>query len=497
MLIKGYRTVWYGNLFFKKREGEEMEKNSIFGELVSSMSEELGELPEILQKEKEFKEVPKRLAILAEGFAGEWNLQRVNEELLAQDCEILYARSFCEASLIYAFEHGMTYGEWKEFFEESRELLEKRCMGTNLLASGGKITKKQLEEYVFSQSGEELQTELLTQWMEKEIKVTQSAEDYHDFVKNHIEKFSAVRERARYYFCKYLYFYIQDRCEKYYESCEKDEKIRIRYGNTLEKNERGRLQKAALEELSFLKPLTKLRKEADKLKNPMTPEEKKEYLENTALTPGGIFDEFNYFYFGYVSAQWMEILFELYGEFEEWPEDTQVRIAHSLGLCGKNPESAEKKRALERLKKMEQEQRAKENELDEAGERREELKKKMYQRGRSGEDFFREFMVGSRDINRETLLSFLLFIKMRVPLDEDNKITQNRLNRILRNCGFSQLRPDKEFDRFVMNFLRSKEPMELLEEEVEKQVIQGRDFYLYKVYRDSYCHQKEILEYLA
>ena len=35
-----------------------------------------------------------------------------------------------------------------------------------------------------------------------------------------------------------------------------------------------------------------------------------------------------------------------------------------------------------------------------------------------------------------------------------------------------------------------------LEEEVEKQVIQGRNFYLYKVYRDSYCHQKELLDYL-
>lgn len=34
----------------------------------------------------------------------------------------------------------------------------------------------------------------------------------------------------------------------------------------------------------------------------MTPEEKTEYLQETSLTPGGIFDEFNYFYFGYVSA---------------------------------------------------------------------------------------------------------------------------------------------------------------------------------------------------
>ena len=61
--------------------------------------------------------------------------------------------------------------------------------------------------------------------------------------------------------------------------------------------ERGMQEKFALEDLTFLKPLTKLKKEADKVKAGMTVEEKKEYLENASLTPGGIFDEFNYFYF--------------------------------------------------------------------------------------------------------------------------------------------------------------------------------------------------------
>ena len=91
----------------------------------------------------------------------------------------------------------------------------------------------------------------------------------------------------------------------------------------------------------------------------------------------------------------------------------------------------------------------------------------------------------------------LLFVKVRVPLDDENKITMNRLNRILMNCGFSVLKPDQEFDRFVIRFLRSTEPLDVLEEEVEKQVIQGKNFYLYKVYRDSYCHQKELLDYLV
>ena len=87
-------------------------------------------------------------------------------------------------------------------------------------------------------------------------------------------------------------------------------------------------------------------------------QEKREYLENAALTPGGIFDEFNYFYFGYVSADWMEVLFELYGSFEQWPLEMKVRVAHSIGLCSANPDEQEKRRALRQLRDMEQEQLA-------------------------------------------------------------------------------------------------------------------------------------------
>ena len=123
--------------------------------------------------------------------------------------------------------------------------------------------------------------------------------------------FSAVREKARYYFCKYLDLYIRSKCEQYYACCEKSERMVRQYGNSLDREERGYLESYALEELNFLKPLTALKKDAKKSRGRMSLEEKKELLENTALTPGGIFDEFNYFYFGYVSVDWMELVFEL------------------------------------------------------------------------------------------------------------------------------------------------------------------------------------------
>lgn len=473
-----------------------MKKSDIFENLVMNFSIDTEELSKADEKKR--KAVPARLEILAEGLAARWSLEQINQKLEENECEKLYARSFYEACLIYAFEHRMDYEEWKELFAEGRKLFEKSKGDEKSFFRGGKITLKELKEYMEAESvSEELETMFLTRSLEEKIIKSDSEEEFLSFVQENIEKFSSVRERARYYFCKYLYFYIQDRCDRYYESCIKEEKLRNQYGNVRDKEERGREEKFALEELAFLKPLTKLKRDADKQRNNMSLEEKKEYLENTALTPGGIFDEFNYFYFGYVSVEWMEILFELYGNFDQWPQNMKIRVAHSLGLCSQNPSPEEWKTIAAKLLLMEEEQRKKEEEKDTCGGREEGDRKKAYQRGRSGEDFFREFITGGRDINRATLISFLLFVKMRVQLDDENKITMNRLNRILMNCGFAGLKPDQEFDRFVIRFLRSTEPLDVLEEEVEKQVVQGKNFYLYKVYRDSYCHQKELLDYLV
>lgn len=440
--------------------------------------------------------LPKRLEILAEGFAKKWNAEQVNENLLENDCETLYVRSYFEASLIYAFDHGIDYPQWKELFAKCQEIYNESNQ-QNEIFSGGKITLKQLEEYVLKGSDNQLQTEYLTRWMETELKAKGDEAGFQTFMTENASNFSASREKARYYFCKYLYYYIREKCDAYYRSCEISEKLRRQYGSTLLAEERGMQEKFALEDLTFLKPLTKLKKEADKVKAGMTVEEKKEYLENASLTPGGIFDEFNYFYFGYVSADWIEVLFELYGELEEWPYQTKLKIARSLGLCSAKADKNAEKKALEELERMAHEQRAKEEAMDLSHARDESAKKKIYQRGRSGEDYFREFILGKRDINRSTLISFLLFVNERISLDADNKITLPRLNRILVNCGFPQMRPKHTFDKFVMRFLKSDDPMEIVEEEVEKQVVKGNDFYLYKVYRDAYCHQNELIKYLV
>lgn len=442
--------------------------------------------------------LPKRLELLAEGFSNGWDCAQMNRKLLENGCETLYARSFFEASLIYAFDHHVQYGQWKLLFDECRKLYEKKTADSGFL-SGGKVTLRQLESYLAKESedGGMLQTAHYTRLLESGLRETASDMDFITFMESNLDRLSAVREKARFYFCKYMYLYIKEKCGNYYKSCLISEELLERCGGRLPEGTRKTQELFALEELTFLKPLTKLKKEAEKTGPGMTPDEKKEYLENAALTPGGIFDEFNYYYFGYISTDWVEILFELYGDFESWPRQTKLKVARSLGLCRPGSGSQEEQPALEKLKLMADDERKREEALDSIHARDKESRKKAFGRGRSGEDYFRDFIVGRRDINRSTLVSFLLFVRSCVTLNEDNRITRPRLNQILQDCGFEQLRPDQSFDRFVMDFLRSRDPMAVIEAEVERQVTQGNDFYLYKVYRDAYCHQSELLKYLV
>lgn len=462
---------------------KEMEANGIFTKLATNYEAGFDDL------------LPKRVQILAEGFAGGWDSAHVNEKLLDEECETLYARSFFEASLIFAYDHGMSYAAWEELFARSRALYDDR-MESGCFA-GGKLSLRQLEQYVYSGSDEQLQTQSVTRRIARDLGRQETAAGFLQFMRENLDSFSSVREKARYYFCKYLYFYIREMCRKYEVACRKEEGFRRRYGASPLQEERGLSEKLALEHLTFLKPLTKLKKEAEKAKPTMTVQEKMEYLQAASLTPGGIFDEFNYFYFGYVSADWLELLFELYGEFANWPQQTKRRIARSLSLCREDASGGEEQKALEALAQMAKEQQEREEQLDAEHARTEAEKKKLYQRGRAGEDYFRDFMLGRRDISRSVLVSFLLFVNTRISLDEDSRVTIPRLNRILRNCGFSQLRPGKEFDRFVMRFLRSDDPMEVVEEEVEKKVTEGENFYLYHVYQGACCKQEELLRYVV
>ncbi len=89
--------------------------------------------------------LPKRVQILAKGFAEGWDLVRVNEKLLEEECETLYARSFFEAGLIFAYDHGMSYPEWEELFARCMAIHDDRMESGGF--TGGKIPLQQLKQY--------------------------------------------------------------------------------------------------------------------------------------------------------------------------------------------------------------------------------------------------------------------------------------------------------------------------------------------------------------
>ena len=86
------------------------------------------------------------------------------------------------------------------------------------------------------------------------------------FMNENQKQFSEVREKARYYFCKYLYFYIEERCENYYDKCRTEETEEKIYGESLFLEYCIQAEKNALNQLTMLKLLTPLKNEAKKAK---------------------------------------------------------------------------------------------------------------------------------------------------------------------------------------------------------------------------------------
>ena len=307
------------------------------------------------------KQLPKRIEILRKAFENKWSLEAVNKELEDNLCERLYARNIYEAGLIYAFCLGFDYENWKQLYtayeeerKDARDYIQspekniiatykkeqkdtKECIQSleqNMVTTyekkrvpsysgiwSGKITLKQIYEYIMYNSKENFQTGTVTEeleeklWKEQEntlpdktsIGFLDKKKNFIAFMNENQKQFSEVREKARYYFCKYLYFYIEERCENYYDKCRTEETEEKIYGESLFLEYCIQAEKNALNQLTMLKLLTPLKNEAKKAKVSLSLEQRKEYLRNAALSFRGIFNEFNYFYFGFVSLGWVEM----------------------------------------------------------------------------------------------------------------------------------------------------------------------------------------------
>lgn len=408
--------------------------------------------------------IPLRYRLIALAFMKNMSVEELNNTLMNHGCQPLYARSSFEATLIYALHHSLSYKEWlrlNKICEDARRRYYSKNETEDIsFFSESKITFGELERYVLQYSqveDGELYTKQLTQELDCQImKLGEDCSDYLLFYINNMEQFSEVREKTRYYFCKYLYYYLLQKIDIY----KKKVVNRI----------------PTQEELLSLLPIkaeSKLRRrivESEELFN---------IINKCSLSPGEIFEEFNYYFFGYVSSDWVEICLD---EIENVDELTEKQLHMISSYIRSNVSNKE----LDQIKKMDdfeivQWKMQLLNGIDE-----------KVHTNRKGEKAIRKYLRGELDINRTTLVCFLLFFGSSVESRMEIRINTERINEILDECGFSMLRKKDPFDCFILEYLKQDDPVSYLMEEMDKYVEVGKSIFLYEMYKDSKSNAKEI-----
>ena len=172
---------------------------------------------------KKIKNRPVRYRLIALGFVAHMSLEQLDQKLQENGCEQLYARNFIEATLIYAFNNKLTYQEWKDL-EKSCE--EKITADAELdpWFNESAVKYSDLRNYLESNSivdRDRLKTLSVTRKMREQIEKEDSEEKFIKFVEQNLADFRSVREKARYYYCKYLNFYIEEKVEGYLAAYER------------------------------------------------------------------------------------------------------------------------------------------------------------------------------------------------------------------------------------------------------------------------------------
>jgi len=389
-----------------------------------------------------------------------YSLEQLNQNLASRGLAELYPRSQWEASLIFAFRNGWSYSRWRQMSRKYAAFIAGAALDRGAFP-GASVTYTDLRNYLVRNSDEEdgrLYTRHLTQRLEKEIlSVEPDEEAFREFMRANMQSFTRVREKTRYYLCKYLYYDLTTRIDRYINALQK-----------------GHVSEEVTENLSVFRGISALKRKKH------SPEQAREILENAAISLGEIFDSFNYFYFGYATLDWMAVLIETYDSPEDLTERQKTAVLRSARRFAPALTAASDKEALERIWQLEDE---KEEELDRVYSL--DSKSRGYQKGRGGENTLRKYLQGQLDPDRTTLISFLLFFGSEADPPEGQQITADRLSSILKECGFAPLRDQEEFDRFVIGFLQSRESAEYLVEQVLACAQEERNFFLYKTWLNS------------
>ena len=410
------------------------------------------------------RHVPLRYRIIALGFARHMTLEDLNALLEQQGCPRLYSRSLMEAMLLFAFKNSWSFDQWKTAQEQCRDIYDRS--EETAWFDGKKITYDQLKRYVEENSttqGDMLYTQMRTRMIEQGlVNLKGDMTSLRAFLLENEESFSTVREKTRYYFCKYLYYWLNRRVENYFDACRRNRGI-----------------DEALSDLLCLKVVTTLRR------NRSLPEDKKrELIHDSAISCGEIFDAFNYFYFGYISLDWVDALMECYERIEDIPAIHKASLASVLR---KGHPEWNKKTDDEIIMLKTAEAEASEDEAYSRDGRR------NYGKMRDGEIALYKYIQGARDIDRTVLICFLLFFASDGIMPKEHRLNVERLRAILLQCGYAPLDLENDFDWFVVEFLESRHPSDFLMDVMLGYAKQHENSFLYHVYGHSVQYEEELV----
>lgn len=399
--------------------------------------------------------VPLRYRLIGLGFMKCQDLDELNETLMGHGCRPLYARNSFECTLIYAFSNQLTYGEWKKIFVACDTVRSRNARGgdgPDAFFQDNKITFGELENYVLSFSDVSetgLETKRLTYVMNEKIQELDS--DYRSFFRFYasiMDDFTDVHEKARYYFCKFFYRNLMAKIERFIS----------RTGEGV----------PSQEDLVGLLPL---KAESVLRRRSVVPDEVMDILRKCPISPGALFEEFNYYFFGYVSTDWVELFLENITGIGELSAGQIHLLADSIRNVAP--------------KKFQKEWEKKEDAMVVKDKIRELHQKEGKKTSRKGETAIRKYLRGELDLDRTTLICFLLYFSSSSVSRKAIGISLERLDEILDECGFSMLRRKNAFDEFVMKYIGSRDPVDFLMLEMDRYISAGKNFYLYEMYTNS------------
>ena len=402
------------------------------------------------------KNAPLRVRLILKGLVSGSSVLQVNQVLQNHGLPLLYARSFSEAVLMYSLDKKLSLKQWLELQAQCDTLRQQAIDRTWF--QEGKITLQGLEQYVKKNSQKDdtaLRTGRLTERIAADIGMLQTDEALFTYLNENLMFFSGVREKTRYYFCKYLCYFLQSRIDDFWSATSagigtalaaEQIKILFRTWTYLDRHRR----------LNYDETINR--------------------FKQSAVSLSGVFEEFNFFFFGYTTQQWTELLLET---FDNNPATIPGYLKEKYARVKKLKYSKDIDRLLLHMAET------REEELDFAA------------KERCGETALRKYLHGQLDLDRTTFLCFLMFFSRNAQLPAEQLITEDRANTILSNCGFLKLQQDDDFDGFVNELLLCKDQAaiwELVSNEIASCTQKGENSFLYRTYRQSVNYQKQLTQ---